>query len=217
MNAVKNITPEEAAQWMENSEAVLIDVRNPAEYMQERIPFATLLPVPQVKAQIANLVNAPGSKQKKFIFHCKSGGRSGGVCADLAELEGAEEVVYNLQGGIVGWKAAGYPVLSGEIPEAITLGGAANSSARPAPVSPQEFAAGKSPDPSDREREIFQQVSMIAGLSVLIFIVVGLLGYRIGFVLAALAATGLIFAGVTGICGMAMLLRKAPWNRRTDV
>jgi hypothetical protein len=33
------------------------------------------------------------------------------------------------------------------------------------------------------------------------------------FALSGFVGAGLIFAGVTGICGMAMLLAKMPWNR----
>jgi hypothetical protein len=34
------------------------------------------------------------------------------------------------------------------------------------------------------------------------------------FGLSAFVGTGLIFAGTTGWCGMARLLRALPWNRR---
>jgi hypothetical protein len=33
------------------------------------------------------------------------------------------------------------------------------------------------------------------------------------FGLAGLVGAGLVFAGVTDICGMAIVLAKAPWNR----
>ena len=38
-----------------------------------------------------------------------------------------------------------------------------------------------------------------------------LAGYPVAF---TLAGVGLMFAGVTGWCGMANLLRMMPWNRR---
>ena len=42
------------------------------------------------------------------------------------------------------------------------------------------------------------------------------LGYSISsrfFLLSAFVGAGLVFAGVTDICGMAILLARAPWNR----
>ena len=33
------------------------------------------------------------------------------------------------------------------------------------------------------------------------------------FVVPAFVGAGLVFAGLTGFCGMARLLRRAPWNR----
>ncbi|MBA3704582.1 MAG: rhodanese-like domain-containing protein [Bacteroidetes bacterium] len=41
------------------------------------------------------------SKTKKVIIHCRSGARSGAICAAL-EAEGYNNV-YNLKGGIIGW------------------------------------------------------------------------------------------------------------------
>jgi hypothetical protein len=34
------------------------------------------------------------------------------------------------------------------------------------------------------------------------------------FILSAFVGTGLLFAGLTNTCGMAMMLSKMPWNRR---
>ena len=44
------------------------------------------------------------------------------------------------------------------------------------------------------------------------------LGARVspgGFGLAGFVGAGLVFAGVSGTCGMAQLLRRMPWNRAT--
>ncbi len=59
-----------------------------------------------------------------------------------------------------------------------------------------------------------RQVRIAAG--VLIVLGVGLAQLvHPGFVwIAGLVGAGLVFAGVTGACGMGVLLAKAPWNRR---
>ncbi len=60
---------------------------------------------------------------------------------------------------------------------------------------------------------IFRQVQIIVGLLILAFILLGFAGIAIGFVIAGVFAGALAFAGVTGFCGLAMLLNKMPWNR----
>ncbi|ROR15305.1 rhodanese family protein [Erwinia sp. JUb26] len=60
---------------------------------------------------------------------------------------------------------------------------------------------------------VMRQVQIIAGTLILIGVV---LGYTLDsrfFLLAGLVGAGLLFAGVSGICGMASLLLKMPWNR----
>jgi len=58
-----------------------------------------------------------------------------------------------------------------------------------------------------------RQVRIAAGSLVLLF---GLLGYFVtaSFVWGAIfVGGGLVFAGITNTCGMAMLLTRAPWNK----
>ena len=58
-----------------------------------------------------------------------------------------------------------------------------------------------------------RQVRIAAGLLVLLGTVLGWLVHP-GFLgLAAFVGAGLVFAGVTDTCGMAMLLARMPWNR----
>jgi rhodanese-related sulfurtransferase len=57
-----------------------------------------------------------------------------------------------------------------------------------------------------------RQVRIAAGLLVLLGVVLGWLVHP-GFLgLAAFVGAGLVFAGVTDTCGMAMLLARMPWN-----
>lgn len=61
--------------------------------------------------------------------------------------------------------------------------------------------------------EIMRQVQVTAGALVLLGVLLGWLVAPAFFALAAFIGAGLMFAGATGWCGMAHLLRIMPWNR----
>jgi rhodanese-related sulfurtransferase len=58
-----------------------------------------------------------------------------------------------------------------------------------------------------------RQVLVAAGSLVLLGFFLGWFVSPTFFGLSALVGCGLIFSGLTGICGMAMLLAKMPWNK----
>ncbi|WP_224653337.1 rhodanese family protein [Pectobacterium versatile] len=61
--------------------------------------------------------------------------------------------------------------------------------------------------------ELMRQVQIAAGVLILGGV---LLGYSVNsafFLFSGFVGAGLLFAGVTGFCGMARLLMKMPWNR----
>lgn len=58
-----------------------------------------------------------------------------------------------------------------------------------------------------------RQVLFIAGLFAFIGFALGYYYNPAFHLLSAFVALGLIFAGVTGKCGMALLLAKMPWNK----
>ena len=67
----------------------------------------------------------------------------------------------------------------------------------------------------DRRRpiEIMRQVQIVAGGLILLGIALGALITPDFYALSGFVGAGLLFAGVTGTCGMARLLSFAPWNR----
>jgi len=62
--------------------------------------------------------------------------------------------------------------------------------------------------------ELQRQVQMGAGSLVLVGVLLGALLHPGFYTLAGFVGAGLIFAGLTGFCGLARVLMKAPWNRR---
>jgi adenylyltransferase/sulfurtransferase len=72
----------------------LLDVREPFEFEQARIPGAKLVPLGQLEARLAEL---EAWREREIVVHCKSGGRSRRAC-DLLRAKGFR--VVNLTGGI---------------------------------------------------------------------------------------------------------------------
>ena len=61
--------------------------------------------------------------------------------------------------------------------------------------------------------EIMRQVQIAAGALILISVLLAVFVAPPFIALAAFVGAGLTFAGATGWCGMAKLLRRLPWNR----
>lgn len=101
---IKSINAHEAKHWLDNNEAIIVDVREPAEYAEAHIPGASLVPVGTIEID-----KLPPHDNKKVIIHCKFGKRGSVACEKLIG-SGANLEVYNLEGGITAWIEAGYPV-----------------------------------------------------------------------------------------------------------
>lgn len=61
--------------------------------------------------------------------------------------------------------------------------------------------------------EIMRQVQITAGLVILTGVALGAAVHPAFFALSAFMGAGLTFAGATGWCGLALLLKTMPWNR----
>lgn len=72
------------------------------------------------------------------------------------------------------------------------------------------------PVASDRRQplELMRQVQIVAGSLVVLGVLLGSLVSPWLFALSGFVGAGLVFAGVSGTCGLASLLRLMPWNRR---
>jgi rhodanese-related sulfurtransferase len=87
---------------------VLLDVREPNEFVASRVPGAMLLPTSTFAARIAEL---PGDRPLFVI--CRTGVRSAAVTGYLARTGRAG--VFNVTGGMDAWEGAGLPTRRGPI------------------------------------------------------------------------------------------------------
>ena len=68
---------------------------------------------------------------------------------------------------------------------------------------------------SSQPLPLMRQVQIAAGSLALLGVILGYTVSSAFFLLSGFVGAGMILAGVTGFCGMARLLDKMPWNRRT--
>jgi rhodanese-related sulfurtransferase len=101
--SLKNLTPHEIADLLKRDMIVLIDVREPDEYAAGHIKGAHLVPL-----SAFNPHSLPRNGGRSIVLHCRSGGRSAKAVA-LCQRAGVS-VDSHMQGGILGWQAAGLPV-----------------------------------------------------------------------------------------------------------
>ncbi len=95
----------EATQLINQKDAVLIDVRDAAEFAKGHMLNARNVPLAQADAQVETLVK---NKQKSLIVYCESGRQSPSFVAKLRRA-GYENAV-SLDGGLAAWRQAGLPV-----------------------------------------------------------------------------------------------------------
>jgi rhodanese-related sulfurtransferase len=111
--AVKNplepftrISVNEAKEKLDAGEAVMVDVRNPEEYVEVHAEGVRLIPVNTVLGELKQIRDFAGGKEVLFI--CKSGQRSA-LAAEYASAGGLDLPMYNVEGGTIAWVEAGLP------------------------------------------------------------------------------------------------------------
>lgn len=100
LKSVPGMSSEEAQKFMDTKnfwEYVVLDVRGIAEYKEGHIPGSIHIPI-----DILNNCMEGFSKDIPIIVVCSVGGRSS-VAVDMLKKYGCKQV-YNLNGGIKGWK-----------------------------------------------------------------------------------------------------------------
>jgi rhodanese-related sulfurtransferase len=151
-------------------DALLIDVRTPAEYNSGTIPGAVNMPLSDIEKHFDEL-----NGYKKVYVHCQSGNRSGRACSALHALEGPD--IVDVEGGIGAWEGEGFRV-----------------------------------EKRKRMIPIIRQVHIVVALLGTLGLLLGYFVHPSWLLLTGLMMAGLAVHGLTGFCGMGILLAKAPWN-----
>jgi rhodanese-related sulfurtransferase len=94
----------EATHLINREDAMVVDVREPAEYGAGHILGAKNVPL----SRVGDAAELAKRKEKPLIVYCDSGDRASKALA-LLKKKGFTRVV-NLSGGLGGWQQAGLPV-----------------------------------------------------------------------------------------------------------
>jgi len=96
------------AHWQQGEKSlvpfVFIDVRTAEEYAEGHVRGAKLVPLQELAKRMNEV-----PKDKQVYVYCRSGRRSAEASAMLARAGFTN--IENIQGGIEGWKAAGFPTV----------------------------------------------------------------------------------------------------------
>lgn len=105
-NSIPQIEPAEAQRLVDESNALIVDVREQDEWNAYRIPGAIHVPLSDFMARAAEI-----PKDRPIVMQCMSGARSMQSSNALLRMGWTE--VANLAGGILAWHRAGLPVDQG--------------------------------------------------------------------------------------------------------
>ena len=98
---VRLVPVAQALAWYAEGTAFVVDVREPFEFEQARIPGAHLMPLSGFDPRFL-----PDPGDRRLLLHCAVGIRCGHAAKALVQF-GYPDPVYRLDGGIVAWDAAG--------------------------------------------------------------------------------------------------------------
>lgn len=86
--------------------AFILDVREPHEWEEFHIPGATLIPLAELEGRASEV-----PQDREVVVVCRTGNRSA-TGRDILRAAGLESVA-SMAGGMVQWRSAGHPTVSG--------------------------------------------------------------------------------------------------------
>jgi rhodanese-related sulfurtransferase len=101
----KRLSPLMAVTKMNSSDMVVVDVREPHEYVKGHIRDAINIPLGKFDEQLASLTPY---KDKDILIVCQTGTRSTPACKSL--IKAGFTKVYNLTGGMQSWEDSKLPI-----------------------------------------------------------------------------------------------------------
>ena len=101
----QNLTPAQATLLMNREDALMLDVRETAEWSSGHIPGARHITLAQLEKRMSEIEKF---KDRPIIICCASGNRSSSACGQLKK--GGFAKVFSLAGGISAWLEANLPL-----------------------------------------------------------------------------------------------------------
>jgi rhodanese-related sulfurtransferase len=98
-----HISTQQARQQLQSGDAVLVDVRTPAEFSEVRAKAAINLPLDRLSKESLEKI----AKGKRILFICRSGKRSEQA---LAQASSWGFTCDNIAGGTMAWEQDGFDV-----------------------------------------------------------------------------------------------------------
>jgi len=105
LSPVREIGTLDATRLINTGNPLVLDVREPREFVGGRLPNATHVPLSQIKdrgGELAKFVSRP------VLVYCDRGLRGGAAASALGKLGFTK--VQSLRGGLKAWKEAGLPM-----------------------------------------------------------------------------------------------------------
>lgn len=99
------ISVDEAKSMLEDGESIVIDVRQPDEWLSGHVQGAVHIPVDDVLVRIDEL-----PVDKNLLFICAMGARSGLACEMAAAMNLPTDRLYNIEDGTPAWIEKNYPI-----------------------------------------------------------------------------------------------------------
>lgn len=104
---VPNLSPAEGVTLINRANALVLDVRDVAEFESGHIAEAKHIPVADLAARIGELKK---HQNKAILVNCQRGMRSAKACDILRKAEFTQ--IHNLQGGLDAWEQAKLPIVT---------------------------------------------------------------------------------------------------------
>lgn len=104
---VPSLSPAEAVTLINRNNALVLDVRDEAEFASGHIADALHIPVADLESRLTELKKY---KSKSVLVNCQRGARSAKACEILRKAEFTQ--VHNLHGGLDAWQQAKLPLVN---------------------------------------------------------------------------------------------------------
>ena len=175
---------------LDSNKGIILDVRTAMEHAEKRLSFGhALVPLDQLSPRDFMIRHGLDKHSAVYIL-CRSGKRAA-QAAERFVSEGYKNV-HVIEGGIIACEDYGHEI--------------------------KGYGANASPEGAKTAESISleRQVRIVAGLFTVVGAVLALVVNPVMAAIPLFVGCGLIFAGVTDRCGMALILTKAPWNKKVS-